>query len=79
MSSSAPKINEVSSAFAGSQIVHWTDNLLLLDNFSGIPSLSLPIGIIKKLPVSININAAYGNDQELLEIAELLERKVKFG
>jgi aspartyl-tRNA(Asn)/glutamyl-tRNA(Gln) amidotransferase subunit A len=79
MSSSAPKINEVSSAFAGSQIVHWTDNLLLLANFSGIPSLSLPIGIIKKLPVSININAAYGNDQELLEIAELLERKVKFG
>jgi aspartyl-tRNA(Asn)/glutamyl-tRNA(Gln) amidotransferase subunit A len=79
MSSPAPKINEISSAFAGSQIVHWTDNLLLLANFSGIPSLSLPIGIIKKLPVSMNINAAYGNDQELLEIAELLERKVKFG
>jgi len=78
MNSPAPKINEVSSAFAGSQIIHWSDNLLLLANFAGIPSLSLPIGMVKELPVSMSINAAYGNDQELLEIAGLLERKIKF-
>jgi len=77
MSSPAPKIDEISSAFAGSQITHWSDNLLLLANFSGTPSLSLPIGMIKELPVSMNINVAYGNDQQLLEIAELLERKIK--
>lgn len=78
MSSPAPRINEISSAFAGSQIIHWSDNLLLLANFVGIPSLSLPIGVVKGLPVSMNVNAAYGNDQELLEIAEFLERKIKF-
>ena len=78
MNSPAPKINEISSAFAGSQIIHWSDNLLLLANFAGIPSLSLPIGMVKELPISMNINAAYGNDQELLEIAGLLERKIKF-
>jgi len=49
-----------------------------LANFSGIPSLSLPIGIVRGLPVSMNINAGYGNDQELLAIAELLERKIVF-
>ena len=78
MNSPAPKINEISSAFAESQIIHWSDNLLLLANFAGIPSLSLPIGMVKELPVSMSINAAYGNDQELLEIAGLLERKIKF-
>ncbi|CAI2162212.1 17143_t:CDS:2 [Funneliformis geosporum] len=78
MNSSAPKINEISSAFAGSQIIHWSDNLLLLANFAGIPSLSLPIGVVKGLPVSMNVNAAYGDDRELLEIAELLGRKIKF-
>ena len=78
MNSPAPKINEISSAFAGSQIIHWSDNLLLLANFAGIPSLSLPIGMVKELPISMNINAAYGNDQELLEISGLLERKIKF-
>ncbi|CAG8476610.1 875_t:CDS:2 [Ambispora leptoticha] len=69
MSGPAPKINEISSAFAGSQIIHWSDNLLLLANFSGVPSLSLPIGVVKGLPVSLNINSAYGNDQELLAMA----------
>lgn len=78
MNSPAPRINEISSAFAGSQIIHWSDNLLLLANFAGTPSLSLPIGVVKGLPVSMNVNAAYGNDQELLEIAGLLERKIKF-
>jgi len=78
MNSPAPKIKKISSAFAGSQIVHWSDNLLLLANFSGVPSLSLPIGVVKGLPVSMSVNAAYGNDQELLEFSEFLEKKIKF-
>ena len=78
MNSPAPKITEVSSSFAGSQIVHWSDNLLLLANFSGTPSLSLPIGFVNGLPVSININSSYGKDKEVLEIAEELEKKINF-
>lgn len=76
MNSPAPKINEVSVTFAGTQIVHWSDNLLLLANFAGIPSLSLPIGLVNDLPVSININSAYGNDQEVLAMAEQLANKI---
>ena len=76
MNSSAPKIAEVSSSFAGSEIVHWSDNLLLIANFSGIPSLSLPIGTVENLPVSININGAFGKDKEVLEISQMIEGKV---
>jgi Asp-tRNA(Asn)/Glu-tRNA(Gln) amidotransferase A subunit family amidase len=48
-----------------------------LANFSGLPSLSLPIGFINNLPVSININSDYGKDQAVLELAEKLAKKVK--
>ncbi|MEG7978399.1 MAG: amidase family protein [Mollicutes bacterium UO1] len=46
---------------------------MLLANFSGLPSLSLPIGLVSGLPVSININSNYANDKEVLELAENLE------
>jgi aspartyl-tRNA(Asn)/glutamyl-tRNA(Gln) amidotransferase subunit A len=49
--------------------------LLLLANFSGLPSLSLPIGFINDLPVSININSDYGKDEEVLKLAKSLEKK----
>ncbi|CAG8716681.1 7035_t:CDS:2, partial [Scutellospora calospora] len=60
-------------SFSGLISSHWSDNLLLLANFAGLPSCSLPIGLINGLPVSININGVYGNDQEVLELAEKLE------
>lgn len=74
MNGPAPEIKKVSSSFAGSEIAHWSDNLLLLANFSGIPSLSLPIGFVNNLPVSININSTYKNDKKVLELAEKLEK-----
>ena len=55
---------------------HWSDNLLLLANFAGLPSLSLPIGFDNNLPVSININSALGKDKEVLKVAELLEKEI---
>jgi len=75
MNSPAPKTAKVSSSFAGSEIVHWSDNLLLIANFSGIPSLSMPIGMVGDLPVSININGPFGKDKEVLEIAKIIEDK----
>jgi len=36
----------------------------------------LPIGFINKLPVSININGAYGKDKEVLELAGELEKEI---
>jgi len=47
--------------------------LLLLANFAGLPSLSLPIGFSECLPFSISINSAAGQDQAVLELASELE------
>ena len=76
MNSPAPKITEITASFAGSELVSWSDNLLLLANFSGGPSLSLPIGLVNDLPVSININGAYGKDEEILTMAAKLEKSL---
>ena len=75
--SEAPKINQSTFFFTGSQ-THWSDNLLLLANFGGFPSLSLPIGLVNGLPVSININAAYKQENLLFQLAKLIEKEISF-
>ncbi|CFW93462.1 putative Glutamyl-tRNA(Gln) amidotransferase subunit A [endosymbiont DhMRE of Dentiscutata heterogama] len=72
--STAPPAANFNHSFAGLISSHWSDNLLLLANFAGLPSLSLPIGFVNDLPVSININSGYGNDKKVLELAEELEK-----
>ncbi|KLL03537.1 MAG: aspartyl/glutamyl-tRNA amidotransferase subunit A [Mycoplasmataceae bacterium CE_OT135] len=69
--SEAPKIEHSTFFFTGSE-THWSDNLLLLASLGGFPSLSLPIGLVNGLPVSININAAYQQDKLLFQLAELI-------
>ncbi|CAG8447437.1 9424_t:CDS:2 [Racocetra fulgida] len=72
--STAPPAANFNHSFAGLISSHWSDNLLLLANFAGLPSLSLPIGFVNDLPVSININSSYGNDKKVLALAEELEK-----
>jgi aspartyl-tRNA(Asn)/glutamyl-tRNA(Gln) amidotransferase subunit A len=69
----APSAANFNHSFSGLISSHWSDNLLLLANFSGLPSLSLPIGFVNGLPVSININGPYGKDKKVLELSERLE------
>jgi len=73
--SEAPKIEHSTFFFTGSE-THWSDNLLLLASLGGFPSLSLPIGFVNGLPISININAAYQQDKLLLQLSELIENKL---
>jgi Asp-tRNA(Asn)/Glu-tRNA(Gln) amidotransferase A subunit family amidase len=43
---------------------------------AGLPSLSLPIGFVNGLPVSINLNSAYKQDKLVLRLAEQLENEL---
>jgi len=70
---SAPHQDNFSAGFVNE---HWSDNLLLLANLAGLPSINLPIGFIDSLPVSINLNCAYNQDNFLLNFAELLENNL---
>jgi Asp-tRNA(Asn)/Glu-tRNA(Gln) amidotransferase A subunit family amidase len=45
-----------------------------LANLTGIPSISLPVGLSDGLPVALQLQAAWGNDELLLDAAEALER-----
>jgi aspartyl-tRNA(Asn)/glutamyl-tRNA(Gln) amidotransferase subunit A len=73
--SEASKVDQSTLFFTGSQ-THWSDNLLLIANFGGFPSLSLPIGLVNGLPVGININTAYKQDNLLFQLAKLIESKI---
>lgn len=72
----APPVKSFNSFFSGLLSSHWSDNLLLLANLVGLPSLSLPMGTFFGLPVSINLNSAYGQDKAVLKLATELEAEL---
>ena len=69
--SAAPQTELFSTNSSVIEKSSWVDNLLLLANFNGSPSLNLPLGTEKELPVSLNIDAPWGADKVLLEFAEV--------
>ncbi|CAG8765158.1 3937_t:CDS:2 [Gigaspora margarita] len=69
----APPAADFNHSFAGLISSHWSDNLLLLGNLAGLPSLSLPLGVVDGLPVNVNLDSAYGQDESVLQLATELE------
>lgn len=45
-----------------------------LANLTGIPAISVPVGLAEDLPVALQLQAAWGRDELLLDAAEALER-----
>jgi Asp-tRNA(Asn)/Glu-tRNA(Gln) amidotransferase A subunit family amidase len=45
-----------------------------LANLTGIPAVSVPVGLADGLPVALQLQAAWGRDELLLDAAEALER-----
>jgi Asp-tRNA(Asn)/Glu-tRNA(Gln) amidotransferase A subunit family amidase len=45
-----------------------------LANLTGIPSISLPVGFSAGMPIALQLQAAWGQDELLLDAAEALER-----
>ncbi|HEV7771143.1 MAG TPA: amidase [Solirubrobacterales bacterium] len=45
-----------------------------LANLTGIPSVSVPVGLSDGLPIGLQLQAAWGRDELLLDAAEALER-----
>jgi len=54
------------------------ENHMVIGNFGGFPSITIPNGYIKGLPVGINLTGAVRDDENLLEIADSLEEKIDF-
>lgn len=75
----APTIKDV---LAKNQIIHtqhqYMEDLLLLANLSGCPSITIPLTVENELPIGININSAPFKDQCSLNIAKYLRKHIMF-
>lgn len=74
----APTINDALKSAAGDATVNRViDSALLLANFSGMPSITLPFIKRNNLPIGINLNANVKKDMLLLDFAQQVEDVLK--
>lgn len=69
----APKINVNEEVDRLSDDYLMLENHLLIGNFGGYPSITLPMGLIDSMPVGINLTCAQKNDALCLNIASKIE------
>ena len=75
----APKIKDVLKQKKVIKSEHdYLEDLLLLSNLNGGPSITIPLTIVNGLPIGFNINGAPFNDQVILNIASFLSKKINF-
>lgn len=72
----APKFNEKTDRLSSKYLV--LENHLIIGNFGGYPSISIPCGFVNKMPISVNITCPIMRDKELLNIAHKLEGTMNY-
>lgn len=50
----------------------WVDNLMLLSNLAGNPSINIPLGKVNEMPISLNIDSPWKNERDLLNFTSKL-------
>ena len=73
----SPKITEVSDSFTNS-VFDIIENHMVMGNFGGMPSITIPSDYIDNMPIGINLTSDIYQDEKLLSIAGLLEDEIKF-
>ena len=68
----APKFFEATDKLSDAYVIN--DNYLAIANFSGGPSITLPIGLKDKMPFGVNVTAKTFDDLKLLRIAKVIEK-----
>ncbi len=71
----APKICDTTDEIGKDENV--LDNHLVIGNFGGYPSITLPYNKLNGMPVGINITSGYKNDSYMLAIANDIEKVIK--
>lgn len=73
--STAPLIGESSDRLSEEYLI--ADNHLVIANFAGLPSLTLPLGIKNSLPFGANITGRAFEDGKVLQIGKYVENATK--
>ena len=68
----APKIGEKSDRLSNEYLI--ADNHLVIANFAGLPSITLPIGMKDGMPFGANFTGRAFEDKQVLQIAYELEK-----
>ncbi len=70
----APKIDEVNNKFDDKKMMLETN--LIIGNFGGFPSITIPSGKIDGMPIAINITGRVKEDDIILNMAYQLEKRL---
>jgi len=54
------------------------ENLMVIGNFGGFPSITIPNGFVHELPIGINLTAKVKDDENLLSLAKRIESALSF-
>lgn len=68
----APKLDDSSRNEISSE-PHISENYMALGNFTGYPSVTVPMGLVDGLPVGLNLTGRAFEEGELLNIAQAVE------
>ena len=72
----APKFDEKSDKLSDKYLI--LDNHMVIGNFGGYPSITIPSGFIDNMPVGINITGRVTEDDIVLNIANKLEGSMEY-
>ncbi|HOP65989.1 MAG TPA: amidase family protein [Bacilli bacterium] len=72
----APKFDERNDNLSKEYLV--LGNFMVIGNFGGYPSITIPSGFVNNLPVGVNITGAFKNDDLVLNIANELEEIMNY-
>ena len=72
----APKFGQMSDQLSDRYLI--LENHLAIGNFGGFPSISIPSGFVKNMPISINITGRVMDDALVLNMAKKLEDVLGF-
>ena len=72
----APKFDEKSDKLSDKYLI--LDNHLVIGNFGGYPSITIPSGFVDNMPVGINITGRVCEDDVVLNIANKIENSMEY-
>ena len=72
----APKFDEKSDKLSDKYLI--LDNHMVIGNFGGYPSITIPSGFVDNMPVGINITGRVMEDDVVLNIANKLEGSMEY-
>ena len=72
----APKFDEGTDKLSDKYLI--LDNHLVIGNFGGFPSITIPSGFVDSMPVGVNITGAFDDDKTVLNIANKLEGSMEY-